>query len=302
MFPSKIKEWMIDSMISVKSKRFTLFPYALLSPMLVVMIVLVYYPILVTFAYSIQHKILTSPNEDRFIWFENYRVILTDRGVWKAFLNSLYVLIIALILTLVLGLLFALILKRETKIKTVLTACAIVPWALPSIVNGVLWRWVFHPSFGLVNRVLGKNIMWLTDKWLILAIVSLVLAWKEIPFACITFLATLQTIPRELYEAAEVDGSDPFHTFSRITLPLLRPAISIVLTISSIAGINVFDEIVALSGFSNITKTVMIETYLRSFKFLNFGIGSALIYMVMIVTSVIGISYVRFVYRGTEYL
>lgn len=283
-------------------------PYFMLLPMIAIMLGLVYYPIAMTFTYSTQKMILTKPNEGGFIGFENYKKLLTDPEVGKSFFNSLYILVLVIMLTLVIGLLFALLLKKNTRIKGALTAIAIIPWALPPIVNGVMWRWVFHPTYGIINKILfaqgtiTEPIMWLTDKWLILTIVALVAAWRSIPLACVTFLATLQSIPDHLYEAARIDGCGRFSGFRRITLPLLRPAMGIILTTTSISAINIFDEIVSLSGFANATKTVMVDTYMRSFKFLNFGEGSALIYLAMIATSIFGIFYARRVYKEVEYL
>jgi len=283
-------------------------PYFMLLPMIAIMLGLVYYPIAMTFTYSTRNMILTKPKEAGFIGFKNYFKLLQDPDVGKAFFNSLYILVLVIVLTIIIGLLFALLLKRDTKIKGALTAIAIIPWALPPIVNGVMWRWVFHPSYGIINKILAlqgsmdEPIMWLTEKWLVLSIVALVAAWRSIPLACVTFLATLQSIPDHLYESACIDGCNKFAEFRRITLPLLRPAMGIILTTTSISAINVFDEIVTLSGFGNATKTVMVETYMRSFKFLNFGEGSALIYLAMIATSIFGIFYARSVYKEVEYL
>jgi multiple sugar transport system permease protein len=276
--------------------------------MSLIMLGLVYYPIALTFIYSLRYMVLTKPLEQRFIGLSNYRTILQDPAIGRAFFNSFYVLILVITLTLIIGLLFALLLHKDTRIKGILTAIAIIPWALPPIVNGVMWRWVFHPSYGIINKLITlgnpetEQIMWLTDKWLVLTIVALVNSWRSIPLACVIFLATLQNIPAHLYEAATIDGCSTSAKFWRITLPLIKPAMGIILTTTSITAINIFDEIVAISGYGNATKTVMVETYMRSFRFLNFGEGSALIYIAMAATSIIGIFYVKRVYKEVEYL
>jgi multiple sugar transport system permease protein len=276
--------------------------------MSLIMLGLVYYPIALTFIYSLRYMVLTKPLEQRFIGLSNYRTILQDPAIGRAFFNSFYVLILVITLTLIIGLLFALLLHKDTRIKGILTAIAIIPWALPPIVNGVMWRWVFHPSYGIINKLITlgnpetEQIMWLTDKWLVLTIVALVNSWRSIPLACVIFLATLQNIPAHLYEAATIDGCSISAKFWRITLPLIKPAMGIILTTTSITAINIFDEIVAISGYGNATKTVMVETYMRSFRFLNFGEGSALIYIAMAATSIIGIFYVKRVYKEVEYL
>jgi multiple sugar transport system permease protein len=282
--------------------RGRILPYGMLLPMIAIMLGLVYYPIMVTLTYSVQNMELTKPNPEKFVGLNNYGDVIKDPQVRDAFFNSLYILVLVIVLTLALGLAFSLLLKRDTKIKGVLMGFAIVPWALPPIVNGVIWRWVFHPNNGIINRLFHTDVMWLTDKWLILSIVALVVAWRNIPLASITFLSAMQNIPRHLYEAAEIDGSGPVSSFGKITMPLLRPAIGIILTTTSINALNVFDEIISLSGFANATKAVMVETYLRTFKFLNFGDGSALIYIMMVFTSIFGAVYARKVYKEVEYI
>lgn len=136
----------------------------------------------------------------------------------------------------------------------------------------------------------------------ILPIVSITVAWRAVPLAAVTFLAALQGIPAQLYEAADMDGGGVFRKFTFVTLPLLRPALGIVVTTTAITALNVFDEIVSLIGYSSANATLMMETYLRTFKFMRFGEGSALIYIVMIITGLFGIIHTRSIYRKVEYL
>ncbi len=283
-------------------------PYALLAPIILGMLVLVYYPILETFAYSVQAMNLTTPWIKGFVWLKNYVELLRDPSVLMATLNSVDILVLVLVETVMLGLAFALVLNRNSRVKGILTAIVIVPWALPPVVNGVIWRWVFHPDYGVVNSVLIRlgivhsAIPWLTSHLLIINVAALVVAWRSAPLAAVIFLSALQAIPKQLYEASQIDGCGVWTQFRLITLPLLRPVLGIVLTTTSITGINVFDEVVALSGFASGTRTLMLETYLRTFRFLNFGTGSALVYLVMLGTAVIGAIYIRRVYREVEYL
>jgi len=282
--------------------------YILIAPTAVIMLALVYYPIAVTLCYSFMRMELSKPKLIGFIGLWNYLTLISDPLIWNAFFNSMIVLAEVIVITVFLGLAFAFLLNRNTRIKGVLTAIAIVPWALPPVVNGVIWRWLFHPNFGFVNKILllaniiAEPVQWLTEHYLIISIVSLVVAWRSIPLAAITFLSSLQSIPRQLYEAADIDGCGLLSRFFHITLPLLRPSMGIVLTTTSISAINVFDEIVSLSGYSGAVRTLMIETYLRTFKFLNFGKGSALIYLVMVATAIFGVIYARRIYNEVEYL
>lgn len=283
-------------------------PYILLAPLVAGMLGLVYYPIAVTFYYSFMKMELTKPYLSGFAGFGNYIYLLRDPQIWNALMNSVIILGEVLILTIILGLVFAMLLHKTVRFKGVLTAVAIIPYALPPVVNGVIWRWIFHPVYGFINSVLlrtkivAEPIQWFSAHLLIISIVALVVAWRAIPLAAIMYLSALQSFPIEIYEAADIDGCSPLSRFFFITLPLLRPTIGITLTTTSITGLTVFDEIVTLVGYSGTSRTLMTEIYLRAFKFLNFGGGSALIYMVMIASAVLGIIYVRRVYKEVSYL
>ena len=280
----------------------------MLIPGIILMSTLVFYPILRTFLYSLQRIKLTEPNNIKFIGLDNYKFILQSESFWMSLQNSLIVLVIVIIIATIIGLLVALLLNVNTKVKGILTAIAIIPWALPPVVNGVMWRWIFHPSYGLLNRILlnlniiDVPIQWLSQRWSIMLIVSLVVAWRNIPFCAIVILSALQAIPTQIYESALVDGSKPFQTFRSITLPLIMPSLGIILTSTSINAINVFDEIVSLSGYGDVSKTLMIESYLRTFSFLDYGVGSALTYIIMLLAGILGLIYIKNLHRKVEYL
>lgn len=289
-------------------KRRNRTPYLMLIPGVILMSTLVFYPILRTFVYSLQRLKLTEPDNIKFIGFENYRLVFQSESFWISLQNSLVVLIIVVVIATIVGLLVALLLNVNTKIKGILTAIAIIPWALPPVVNGVMWRWIFHPSYGLLNRILlnlnviDTPIQWLSERWSIIFIVSLVVAWRNIPFCAIVILSALQAIPTQIYESALIDGSKTCQTFKSITLPLIMPSLGIVLTSTSINAINVFDEIVSLSGYSDISKTLMIDAYLRTFSFLDYGMGSALTYIIMLLAGILGLIYIKNLHRKVEYM
>ena len=206
-------------------------PYLFVAPMALIMYLLIYVPIAFTLVYSFLKMNLKKPRDTGFNGLNNYLALFRDPQILQATLNSLSIMVMILLMTLLLGLVFALILKRDTPIKNVLTAIAIIPWAIPPIVCGIVWRWIFHPSFGLLNSALllshliEEPVQWLQRQDYILAIVSISVAWRVIPLATVTFLAALQGIPEHLYEAAEIDGCTVFGKFTRVTLPLLRPSL-----------------------------------------------------------------------------
>jgi multiple sugar transport system permease protein len=286
----------------------SLLPYSYCAPMAFIMIVLVYVPIALTLYYSMINMDFTKAQGVSFVGPANYIKTLSDPEVFTSLANSVLVMIAVLAITIALGLGVAMILNVNTPIKGLLTAVTIIPWALPGVVSGIVWRWLFHPSFGFVNSVamqaglISQPIQWLSNRWFVLLIVSASVSWRSIPIAAITYLAALQGIPAHLYESAEIDGCGWVSRFARITLPLIRPATGIVFTTTSITAINVFDEVVTLTGYSNVNSTLLMEVYLRTFRFLHFSEGSALVWLVMLFTAIMGYFYVKKVYSKVEYL
>ena len=229
-------------------------PYLLLSPMILIMGVLVFYPVIATFSYSLKKWKLTAPADIRVVGLRNYGTILKSDSFWYSFQNTLFILAVVVVLTTVLGFLVSIFLNIDVKWSGLLLAVAILPWALPPYVNGILWKFVFSSGYGFMNKVciglgfVSQPIEWLSSRWSLLVIVSLVVTWRSIPFMALVCLAGRQSIPDGIYEAARIDGGNSRTIFQRITLPLMLPFLGIGITSTSVTAINVFDEIIALSG------------------------------------------------------
>lgn len=282
-------------------------PYLLLAPMMLIMGVLVFYPIAATFSYSLKKWKLTAPGDIRFIGFDNYKNILKSESFWYSLQNTLFLLVLVVVATSILGVLVSLFLNIQVKGAGILLAVAVLPWALPPYVNGILWRFVFHSGYGFMNKVLiglgmvDKPVEWLTSRWMLLVVVAIVVVWRSVPFMALVCLAGRQSIPHGLYEAAKIDGAGTFQIFRRITLPLILPFIGIGITSTSVTAVNVFDEIVALSGYSDMGKNILVESYLTTFTFLDFGKGSAVTYLVMFVAAILGVFYLKSLNKEVEY-
>lgn len=282
-------------------------PYLLLAPMMLIMGVLVFYPIAATFSYSLKKWKLTAPGDIRFIGFDNYKNILKSESFWYSLQNTLFLLVLVVVATSILGVLVSLFLNIQVKGAGILLAVAVLPWALPPYVNGILWRFVFHSGYGFMNKVLiglgmvDKPVEWLTSRWMLLVVVAIVVVWRSVPFMALVCLAGRQSIPHGLYEAAKIDGAGTFQIFRRITFPLMLPFIGIGITSTSVTAVNVFDEIVALSGYSDIGKNILVESYLTTFTFLDFGKGSAVTYLVMFVAAILGVFYLKSLNKEVEY-
>ena len=282
-------------------------PYLLLAPMMLIMGVLVFYPIAATFSYSLKKWKLTAPGDIRFIGFDNYKNILKSESFWYSLKNTLFLLVLVVVATSILGVLVSLFLNIQVKGAGILLAVAVLPWALPPYVNGIMWRFVFHSGYGFMNKVLiglgmvDKPVEWLTSRWMLLVVVAIVVVWRSVPFMALVCLAGRQSIPHGLYEAAKIDGAGTFQIFRRITFPLMLPFIGIGITSTSVTAVNVFDEIVALSGYSDMGKNILVESYLTTFTFLDFGKGSAVTYLVMFVAAILGVFYLKSLNKEVEY-
>ena len=282
-------------------------PYLLLAPMILIMGALVFYPVAATFSYSLKKWKLTQPGDIRVIGFKNYVDILTSDSFWYSLQNTLVILAVVVALTTVVGFLVSSFLNIQVRLSGVLLALAVLPWALPPFVNGILWKFVFYSGYGFLNKLLvglglfDQPVEFLTSRWSLLLVVSVVVVWRSVPFMALVCLAGRQSIPVDFYEAARIDGGGSFQIFRRITLPLMLPFVGVGVTSASVTAINVFDEIVALSGYSDLGKNILMESYLTTFTFLDFGKGAAVTYIVLFFALILGIFYLRILAKEVSY-
>lgn len=283
------------------------FAYTLLAPMIIIMLVLVIYPIAATFSYSLKKWKLSKPNDIRFIGLKNYINILSSESFLQSVKNTLFILGTVVIFTTIVSILVALFLNIKVRFSGVLLAIAIVPWAIPPFVNALLWKFVFYSGYGFLNKLLfnlhliSTPISWLDNRNSLLFIVSIVVSYRLIPFMTLICLAGRQSISDNLIEAAKIDGAGHLMVFKKITTPLMLPFLAVGITQTSISAINVFDEIVALSGYSDMGKSMLIESYLITFNFLEFGKGSAYTYIIMLFAGILGFVYIKSLNREVEF-
>lgn len=283
------------------------FAYTLLAPMIIIMLVLVIYPIAATFSYSLKKWKLSKPNDIRFIGLKNYINILSSESFLQSVKNTLFILVAVVIITTIISILVALFLNIKVRFSGVLLAIAIVPWAIPPFVNALLWKFVFYSGYGFLNKLLlnlhliSTPISWLDNRYSLLFIVSIVVSYRLIPFMSLICLAGRQSISGTIIEAAKIDGAGRFMVFKKIITPLMLPFLAVGITQTSISAINVFDEIVALSGYSDLGKSMLIESYLITFNFLEFGKGSAYTYIIMVFAGILGFVYIKSLNREVEF-
>jgi multiple sugar transport system permease protein len=269
------------------------------SPALLLLGLVTVYPVLYVLYLSLERRLLIF-NISRFVGLENYLFLLRDGRFWNALGNTAYFTVLSVTLEMALGLSIAVLLNRSFKLKGAARAAVLVPWAVPTVVSARMWEWMYNTDFGILNYIAGTKINWLGSPSLAMNAAVFMDVWKTTPFVVILLTAGLQVIPADLYRAARIDGAGGWQIFRRITLPLLKPVIIVVLAFRTLDAFRVFDAIYVLTGGgpANSTETLSIYAYKVLFQTLQFGYGSALSLVVFLCTGMISVFYVKFLGRG----
>ncbi|GAA4011227.1 sugar ABC transporter permease [Allokutzneria multivorans] len=224
----------------------------LLSPSLLVLGLVVGYPLLAAFRESLHRSgdeldadgfVVTG---DRFVGLDNYADALGSR-FWTAFGNTSFFTVTTVAIEVVIGTAMALVMHRVIRGRGLVRASILVPWAIPTAVSGLLWRWIFQ-SDGVANQVLATNLLWTSDGWAARIAVIIADTWKTAPFVGLLVLAGLQLIPHEVNEAARLDGASAWQRFWRVTLPLVKPALLVAALFRLLDALRMFDLPFVLVG------------------------------------------------------
>ncbi len=246
-----------------------------------------------------------------FVGLENVAALLAD-GVFHLALQHTFVFVaVSVAAELVLGIAIALLVNEQSvRISAVTRALILLPWAVPPIVNGLLWSFIYNSKYGYLNVLLynlgliGEFVQWTGNADWALLLVTIPYIWRTTPFAVLLFHAALQGIPEELYEAAEIDGAGAWRRFLHVTLPLLAPTVVVVLVLRTSFAFMVFDEIFAITGGGpgNATWTAAWYVYRTSFQPpFEIGVGAAAAYVLALIIFVIAFAYVKLLYRDVQY-
>ncbi len=267
-----------ESPIARQRKRAALF---FIAPMVTALAATAGWPVARTIYFSFTDATLATIDAPRWIGLDNFVFLVRDPVWWKAVQNTLIFALASVCSETLLGLLIALLLNAELRARGLLRTAILVPWAIPTIVAAQLWRWMYNDLYGIVNAILlrlgviGTPQAWIANPDLALAAVIMVDVWKTTPFMTLLILAALQMLPRDLYEAARVDGVHPLRVFWRITLPLIWPALMVAVVFRTLDALRVFDMIYVLTA--NNRETMSMSIYARQYliEFQDVGIGSA---------------------------
>jgi putative chitobiose transport system permease protein len=283
----------------------SLTPYLFLAPALALIAVFVLYPIASVVYYSFTSYDIVRPPE--FVGLDNYRQLVADPTFWKALTNSL-VYLIATPTLILLSIVLAIVVNRRLRGIHVFRALYYIPAISGSIAIGISWRWLFDRN-GFINGVLlwlgvlKEPVQWLSDPSLVLPIAIMLTIWAGVGYYSVIFLAGLQNIPEELYDAARIDGCSDLQKHWHVSLPGLRPQIVFVAIISSLAALKVFDEIYVLTnqtgGILDSGVTIVFYLWKEAFRLQHAGYASAIAIVLLAITLVFSVVNVRLLERGT---
>lgn len=277
--------------------------WILVLPVLVVVGVVALYPLFETFRLSFTNTRLASAREPRYVGLENYRDIFADSQFWSSLQITAIFTVSSVTLETLLGIIVALTIHSNFKGRGLVRTSMLVPWAIPTVVSSLLWQWMFHDRYGVINSVLKQlNLMeqdrffsWSTDPATALGAVIAVDVWKTTPFMALLLLAGLQVIPTDVYEAAYVDGASKVQQFFHITLPLLKPALLVALIFRTLDAFRVFDMIYVLNGYSVDTMSIAIYTQQLLIGTQRLGEGSAPAVIIFLCVGFLAVLYTRLI-------
>ena len=268
-------------------KRTAFTPWLFLAPALVATVLLVLGPVTETLWLSLHDVVLFRPRVRPFVGLGNYIAVLHDPTFWSSLSLSFVWVAVAVGFQFALGLTAALLLNRQFWWRPAARALIIVPWALPSVIIGLIWTWMLDFNLGIINQLgvqfglLDASVPWLAQPSTAMAAVILAITWQGFPFFCVTLLAGLQSIPREQYEAAAIDGAGPVRSFYYVTIPGLMPVMSTALLLRMIWVANSLDLLLVMTGGGpgTSTQTLPLYAFLTAWSGANYGYGSALAVM-----------------------
>jgi len=289
------------------TRKFSLTPYLFLAPALIAIAVFVLFPIVAVVYYSFtDYDIVTPP---KWIGLQNYARLMHDQTFWLALRHSLIYLIVTPTL-IVLSIALAIVINRNLRGIHLFRALYYVPAVSGSIAIGIAWRWLFDAQGGLVNGllvwlgILQEPVQWLAEPAYTLPIAMLMTVWMGVGYYAMIFLAGLQNIPEELYDAALIDGANDLQKHWHVSVPGLRPQIVFVFVISSLAALKVFEEILVLTnrtgGILDSGVTMVFYLWRQAFRLSHAGYASAVAIVLLAITLAFSVMNIRVLERQGE--
>ena len=269
--------------------------WMLCAPAVIAMLAVTAYPIIYAVILSFQKLDLRFPEQTEFIGLANYGTVLSSELWWTDVFNTVFVVVVSVAIELVLGMAIAMVMNRAIFGRGVVRTSVLIPYGIITVVAAFAWQFAFAPDTGFVNHLplIAEDMDWFGGRFSSFAVIILAEIWKTTPFMALLLLAGLVTIDGGLYEAAKVDGASAWQRFTRITLPLMKPAILVALLFRTLDAFRVFDTIFIMTRGAQDTESVSILGFNQLISRLNLGLGSAVSVLIFICVFLIAFLFVK---------
>jgi multiple sugar transport system permease protein len=266
--------------------------WMLCAPAVIVMVGVTAYPVIYAVILSLQRYNLELPQAVKFIGFSNYAAVLSSPYWWQALKVTVIITVFSVSITLVLGMLLALLMHHTLFGRGTVRTAALIPYGIVTVAAAYGWQYAWTPGQGYLSAAFGSSAPLTTE---ISSIVVIIIAeiWKTTPFMALLLLAGLSLVPDDLNKAAMVDGATAWQRFTRITLPLMKPAILVALLFRTLDSFRIFDNIYILTNGANNTGSVSTVGYDNLFNALNLGIGSTISILIFICVAIIAFAFIK---------
>ncbi|CAB3807215.1 carbohydrate ABC transporter permease [Paraburkholderia fynbosensis] len=299
--PAPTRRWLARHPVSAADQRSAML---LLLPMFVVLLAVAVFPVLYSLWTSLFDIHLTRMDAP-FVGLGNYIAIFRDPDFWAAVGRTVWFTVVSVLAIMVIATLIALLLNREFRGRRILSAALLIPWAIPYVVDGLMWKWIYDSGYGALNGlllqlgVIGHYMIWLGDTHKTLLLIANAFVWKEVPLATILLLVTLKSVSPDLYAAARVDGATALRRFVHVTLPSMRPGFMLVMIYEAMTAVRHFDLFFILTegGPADASHVLSWHIYVETFRKLSFGSGAAVAYVLALATFAMSYTIIRLLGR-----
>ncbi len=266
--------------------------WLLCAPAVIVMIAVTGYPVGYAVWLSLERYNMELPQDIKFVGLSNYAAVLSSPYWWQALKVTVIITIFSVSITLVLGMLLALVMFRTLFGRGTVRTTALIPYGIVTVAAAYGWQYAWTPSQGYLSAAFNNSAP-LTSEYKAIAVIILAEIWKTTPFMGLLLLAGLSLVPEDLHKAAKVDGATAWQRFTKITLPLIKPAILVALLFRTLDSFRIFDNIFILTQGSNNTGSVSILAWDNLFNALNLGLGSAIAILIFICVAIIAVLFIK---------
>ncbi len=264
----------------------------LCAPAILIMVAVAGWPIIYSVWLSLQRYDLKFPDRTEFVGLDNYVTVLSNTYWWNAMWITIVITVVSVVIELVLGMALALIMHRTLVGRGIVRTASLIPYGIVTVVAAFSWRYAWTPETGYLAELAGGDPV-LTEKVPALMVVTLAEIWKTTPFMALLLMAGLALVPDDLLKAAAMDGASAWQRFTKVIVPVMKPAILVALLFRTLDAFRIFDNLFVLTAGSQGTSSVSMLTYNNLIKGLNLGIGSTMSVLIFIAVAIIAFVFVK---------